>query len=303
MNERNNEKFIQFRFIPTMSCNVSCSYCFLSKEQKMPKEDFFTYHSCNEWIQAMKNFKDFDVEFYMWGGEPFSHEKTYEVVKGFAEYDFVSWARADTNLTFAYDIAKKCPTNKLRLNCSWHTHLFDFDEMWKRVNVLNDLGMVCMVNFVATKSNLKFIEKYNFKLDELVKKFYDKGIYLNIAPDFGEVNDLKYKEFVTKYLTPLDYEYIFREHSSLNIECEAGKHLFTIQNNGNLTTCARKKGEDIVGNFFSGELLREKTPCPLKDCLSIVSYAYQNRNTFLFKQHLDEYRKRNIAHRLSCTNV
>ena len=289
------KKFIQFRLIPTMSCNVSCSYCFLSKDDKSPTEDFFTHHSSQEWVAAMNQFKDHDVEFYMWGGEPFSHPQTYDLVKGFAEYDFVSWARADTNLTFAYEIAEKCPTAKLRLNCSWHTHLFDFDEMWKRVNVLNDLGMVCMVNFVATKQNLNYLEKYNMTLDDLVKKFDDADIYLNVAPDFGEVDDKDYKAFVTKYLTPLDYEYIFKHHKSRGTECQSGEHLFTIQNNGDLTSCANLNY--IAGNFLQGVVKPKLSPCPTEHCVSIVSYAYQTRNDFKFKQHLDEYRLRNLKHR------
>ncbi len=64
----------------------------------------------------MNNFKDYEVEFYAWGGEPFLLDGTYEVVKGWNQYEHViSGSRIDTNMAFAEKIADRVPSDKLKL--------------------------------------------------------------------------------------------------------------------------------------------------------------------------------------------
>ena len=127
--------FLQFRFVPTMRCNLRCSYCFLphsnGKESTM-----FDRYSVDRWINGMNNFSDHCVEFYMWGGEPFVLDETYDLVRGFAEYDFVQWARIDSNLTYTKKIIHRCPSEKVKIPCSWHTEKFDFGQLWERVMLL-----------------------------------------------------------------------------------------------------------------------------------------------------------------------
>jgi sulfatase maturation enzyme AslB (radical SAM superfamily) len=279
-----------------MSCNFRCSYCFLSDNEKKPKETFFSRYSAKDWVEAMNLYKDYEVEFYMWGGEPFMHPSTYKLAQGFAAYDFVKWARADTNLSFASKIVNECPTSKLKLNCSWHTEMYDFDDMWDRVRILNDQNMVGMVNFVASESNLEYLKANNLDLDDLINKFSDNGIYLNISADFSHPDTKEYREFITKYTTPEDYRHIHNYYPSRGVKCSSAQTMFTIENDGSLTTCGKK--DFIAGNFFDGEINKEPSTCPQERCLSIVSYCHREDNDFPYKKHLDEYAKRNITHRL-----
>jgi sulfatase maturation enzyme AslB (radical SAM superfamily) len=123
---KNIEKdFILFRFVPTMKCNYTCSYCFLSRQEKEVKEQMFDHHTPEEWIKGMENWMNHQVEFYMWGGEPFIMPDVYKVLSGWLSLPFVQKGnRIDTNTSFAEKILQEIPNNlleKLSLNCSWHT--------------------------------------------------------------------------------------------------------------------------------------------------------------------------------------
>lgn len=260
----------------------------------------FDLHSPEEWVRAMKNFEDYEVEFYAWGGEPFLLDGTYEVVKGWTQYDHViSGSRIDTNMAFADKIADRCPTDKLKLNCSWHTQYETLDSILSKSGKLNDLGMVGMVNFVASRSNLEMLEqKYKMTPDELIKTFGDIGIFLNIAADFGIVNGrdgakyADYKKMILNYVNPEDWKQLRCEKESSH--CDANHHFFTIHPNGDITPCLTGK---VVGNFFTGQLEFPECGICTESCPSLVAYPFREDNNFSYKRHLVEYVNRNKAHR------
>ena len=128
-------RFLQFRFVPTMRCNLRCEYCFLAHSTGN-EPTMFDKHPPAEWVEAFRAYSGDEVEFYCWGGEPFSCAGTYEFIRGIAAYDFVTYGRVDTNMTFARRILELCPSDKVRLNCSWHTHALDFDRLWTDATAL-----------------------------------------------------------------------------------------------------------------------------------------------------------------------
>ncbi|RKY08005.1 MAG: hypothetical protein DRP56_04785, partial [Planctomycetota bacterium] len=301
-NERGRNHLV-FRFVPTMRCNFRCSYCFL-KHSDGQEPTMFDEILVSQWIDGIRNFSDHDLDFYMWGGEPFCIDQTYELVKALDSLDFVKWMRIDTNLSYAKKILAQCPSSKVRLNCSWHTEVFDYSTVKKRIAELNEQGMVGMLNFVASDVNLAYLKKYHLELDTIIREFWDMGVYMNIAADFNKGNDRDYFKFITQYTTVQDWENIHEEYPSKGVRCDAGSHFFTIENDGSLTSCGRvkqslygKTESEVVGNLFSGELLKKETRCPRNNCLSLVSYCHRSDNQFSCQQHLDDYVRRNIAHR------
>ena len=126
---------IQFRFVPTMRCNLKCTYCFL-KPSSGNEPTMFDKIPPHVWVEAMRNFSNYEVEFYMWGGEPFCVDGTFDLVKGFVEYDFIKWARIDSNLTYTKKVLQRCLSEKIKILCSWHTEVFDFGYYWKLINQL-----------------------------------------------------------------------------------------------------------------------------------------------------------------------
>lgn len=294
------DNFILFRLVPTMRCNYRCEYCFVSEKEKLLSATMFDIYSPAEWIRAMANWKDYEVEFYFWGGEPFLLDGTYEVVKEWTNYDHViRGSRIDTNMSFTDKIAERCPTDKLKLNCSWHTKYDSLSEIVTKVERLHDLGMVGMVNFVASHYNVSVLEnRYFLSIDKLVKKFDDTGVFLNIAADFSIVNDkasstyVDYKRMILKYQSPEDWKQLRCEKSACF--CEANNHYFTVHANGDITPCL---SNDVCGNFFKGTLkLSENTVCD-KKCPSLVSYGFRTDNYFPYKRHLIEYVNRNKEYR------
>jgi len=248
----------------------------------------------------MENWKNHEVEFYFWGGEAFLLDGTYEVVKGWTSYDHViSGSRIDTNMSFTDKIAQRCPTDKLKLNCSWHTKYDSLSEIITKVEKLHGLGMVGMVNFVASIYNMNVLEnRYFLTTDELVRMFEDMGVFLNIAADFSIVNDKPagtyedYKKMILKYLNPDDWNQLRCAKSAC--VCESNHHYFTVRANGDITPCL---SNNVCGNFFEGTLeLSENTVCD-KKCPSLVSYGFRTDNCFSGKRHLVEYVNRNKEYR------
>lgn len=297
--------FLQFRFVPTMRCNLKCSYCFL-KHSTGDEPTMFDKMPPSEWIRAMKNFSDYDVEFYMWGGEPFCIDGTFNLVKGFIEYDFVRWARIDSNMTYTKKIVQRCPSSKIKILCSWHTESLDFEQYWKLINQIKEKNMVGMANFVASDTNMQFLQENNLILDALIKKFIDSGIFFNVAADFKRGDDPEYKKFIVQYMTEEDWDHIHGNYPSKNAPCDASSTFFSVHHDGSITSCGvgrkslfNKKTIPVnVGDFFDGKLKRrKKTSCPIGYCKSIVAYPHRLDNDFQPFRHLESYIKRNIEHR------
>ena len=248
----------------------------------------------NQWIEGMSNFKPYDVEFYMWGGEPFCIDDTFSLVKGFCSYEHVKWARIDHNMTKVDKIIELCPSPKVKINCSWHTERFSFEEIFRKTVLLHKYDMVGMVNFVASDSNLKYLKDNSLEIEDLIKKFMDEGIFMNVAADFSKGNDLDYKKFITRYMTFEDWDYIHGLKPCFNVSCDAGESLFTVEHEGNFSVCA---DGSIAGNYFSGEINRKMIRCRKKECRSIISYCHRLDNDFSPIRHLEDFSARTIMHR------
>jgi len=294
--------YILFRAVPTMRCNYRCDYCFVSLQERSTTETMFDKHTPDEWIRAMKHFDNYEVAFYLGGGEPFVIDGTYKLIEGWTQYDHViTGSRADTNLAFFDQIAKRCPTDKLQLNCSWHPQYDSLDQMYGKVKKLNDLGMVGMVNFVASQYNLRALrDKYHLSIDELIKRFDDMGVFVNVATDFSLIRDkdpatyADYKRMILKYLCPEDWRQRCCEKPPSF--CEANHHYFTIHANGDLVPC--QSGQPC-GNFFEGTLqFPERAVCD-KRCPCLGLYCFRTDNDFLYERYLTEFVNRNREYRKS----
>ncbi len=261
--------------------------------------------SPERWVEAMSHFKNNNVEFYLWGGEPFLLNGTYELINGFLSYDFVYWVRVDTNMTFTNKILKQCVDSRIKLNCSWHTHRFDFEQIWDSVMRLKKHEMVGMVNFVASGENMQYLKENNLDLDDLVKRFHDQDVFLNVAADFAKGNSPEYREIVGRYTCEQDWDFIHGLNPCHGKACDAADTFFNVDiSNGDLTSCGYEgkrsffKRSKIMGNFLDGRIKRKGVcQCPQDNCLSIISYCHQLDNSLSAIRHLDFYTERNIEHR------
>ncbi|MHB9109584.1 MAG: radical SAM protein [Armatimonadota bacterium] len=290
-----DDKFLLFRFVPTMRCNLRCSYCFLPRSAKRDKQLFFAQYGPDEWAAALRHFAQYDVEFYMWGGEPFFLKETYQLVKGFTAHDCVSRARIDTNMCFVDRIIERCPSHKVKVLGSWHTETFGYQAILDRACKLKERDMLGMINFVASDSNLNYLRRrMKATVHEMVLRFWEKGIFLNIAADFNYPDDPAYREMITQYMTEEDWEHIHGLHPPHGVPCQAGQSFFTVHPDGTLDSCGR---EGVVGNFIEGTLDRSAMPCPQQDCRSIISYPFRTDNSFVPQRHLEAYIERCLQRR------
>ncbi|WP_026490404.1 radical SAM protein [Butyrivibrio sp. XBB1001] len=290
-----------FRFVPTMGCNFRCAYCFLADGEKKYEKTMFDNHSVEEWVNGMEKFSDYYIEPYMWGGEPFSINGTYKVLKEWVKMDhIISGFRIDTNTFFAEKIAKECPSNKIKLNCSYHMPYHTLDEEFRKVKLLKELDMVGMVNFVASKYNLEHLrDDYGMTVMNLIEKFEDIGVFVNIAGDFAYANNPNYEKyqeyqmFIQQFISPDEWMWLRgKKEPSL---CSAGMDMFTIGYDGNITSCIDSKSR---GNFFEGDIKRDKRrkKCS-KLCQSLISYPFRGDNSFPSVNSLIGYVERNKKYR------
>lgn len=283
------------RFVPTMKCNFRCNYCFLPNEQKSIEQTMFDDHSVDEWIEAMKLFSDKNVEFYMWGGEPFVLDDTYKLLHEWTKMDhIISGCRIDTNLFFADKIAKLCPSEKIKLNCSYHTQYHTLDEQYRKIKLLNDLKMIGMMNFVASEYNInKLKNHYKMTIDDLIEKFGEIGVFVNVAGDFNITNNPKhpkheeYKEMILKYTSPKEWKFLRGNVGSE--QCSAGKSFFTVHDTGRITSCI-DSNKKIYGDFFKGEINPDNNTKECNSqCHSLISYPFREDNDFIPVAHLIQY--------------
>lgn len=299
------KKYVLFRFVPTMGCNYRCSYCFIPNAEKSRSETMFRDHAPQEWIDAMGLWQDYEVEFYMWGGEPFSTKGTFDLVRGWTENEHVvCCSRIDTNMAYVDKIIEQCPTAKVKLNCSWHREYESLESFFDKIKRLKQHDMVGMANFVANDSNLAYLkEKCGKNLEELVQMFADIDVFMNIAADFSIfesknfIKKWKYKQLLAKYTCPEDWKQLRCEKGPC--DCSASQHFFTVHRNGDITPCL---SDEVVGNFFQGTLqTKEKSFCSEK-CPSLVAYPFRLDNQLPFRNSLMEYVKRNSQHRQGLAN-
>lgn len=299
------EKYL-LRFVPTMRCNFSCDYCFLGKSFDRPAETMFDYHPVNEWIDAMKLYADKKIEIYMWGGEPFLLDDTYTLLRAWLDMDHITdGCRIDTNMYFADKIAERCPSNKLKLNCSYHMQYLTLEEEFEKVKKLKALDMIGMVNFVASESNMrKLRDEYHMSVHDLIEKFAEIGVFMNVAGDFAIANNKSYERhdeymrFILQFIAPEEWKLLRGEPKKC--KCDAGKYFFTVNNNGKLTSCIDNK---IYGDFFKGVIKPAKHAknCN-KVCQSLISYPWRQDNDCIPWNSLLEYIKRCEAYRKTQTN-
>lgn len=297
---------IMFRFVPTMRCNFRCEYCFEDNSLKKDSGTMFDNHSVDEWVEALKNFNDYDIELYLWGGEPFCIDETFGFIKKATELDnVISGFRIDTNVFYADKIAKMCPSNKVKLNCSYHMQFHTLEQQYQKVKMLKELDMIGMVNFVASKYNLTHLrDDYGMTVKDLIEKFAEIDVFVNVAGDFAFANSSKYeryeeyKKFILQFTSPEEWDWLRNKYKGERL-CTAGQRMFTVQFNGDFTSCISKK---IYGNIFTGILIPdvEESLCS-KSCPSLVAYPFRCDNDFsainsllCYVERNKEYRKNNL---------
>lgn len=286
-----------------MRCNYRCEYCFLSNEEKSGGSTMFDDHTPAEWIEAMKKFSEYDVEPYMWGGEPFCVNGTYQILREWVKMEHViSGFRIDTNVFFAEKIVRECPSEKIKLNCSYHMQYHSLEEEYRKVKLLKEYDMVAMVNFVASPYNLKHLkEDYGMAVPDLIEKFGEIDVFVNIAGDFAFANDPKYErrddyqEFIQQFISP--DEWMWLRGVNKPTLCEAGKKFFMVDNDGLITTCPAIDDSNR-GNFLDGEIIidDENRKCN-GGCKPIISYSFRCDNDFPTARHLLGYTQRNLEYR------
>lgn len=295
------KEVIMFRMVPTMKCNFRCEYCFEPNNPKKYADTMFDSKTVDEWVEGIKKFSNYDIELYFWGGEPFCINETYEFIKKCTELDhIISGFRIDTNTFFAKKIVEECASEKIKLNCSYHMQYHTLEEELSKIKILKEHDMVGMVNFVASPYNLNHLKNdYGMTVKDLIEKFAELDVFLNIAGDFAFANNSKYeryeeyRDFIVQFISPEEWKWLRGVNEPRM--CEAGRKMFTVNHNGDFSSCISDKK---YGNLFEGVLTPDKeiSVCD-KLCPSLVAYPFRCDNDFTTVNSLLAYVERNRAYR------
>lgn len=293
---------VMFRFVPTMRCNFRCEYCFEDNSLKKNSATMFDEHDVDEWISAIKKFENYNIELYLWGGEPFCINETFEFIRKVVKLEnIISGFRIDTNVFYADKISQLCPSNKVKLNCSYHMQYHTLEQEFNKVKKLKELDMIGMVNFVASPYNLKHLkEDYGMTVNDLIDKFAEIDVFVNVAGDFAYANNRKYeryeeyRNFILQFISPEEWDWLRNKYREERL-CTAGQKMFTVEFNGDFTSCISEKK---YGNIFDGILIPDKdvSICS-KPCPSLVAYPFRCDNNFPTVNSLLEYVNRNKDYR------
>lgn len=290
------DNFLMLRFVVSRFCNYRCPYCYLSNEKVTNKKDMFSHHSPKEWVTALEKFRHRHLEMYFTGGEPTLFDNFIEFLQHMVALDYVHSVRIDSNLSRLDTFLKSVKSPKVKFLASFHPSHISLGHFMEKVETLRDLGMLGMVNVVASRENITIL---NMSPHQLMRYFEERNCFLNIAKDFHRGvrhgYDPIYREYIDKLQHPLDNEYMNLKNLNKGMLCGPGKHYITFNRHGNIYSC----GGTLHGNIFQNtETLPEKLlPCVQETCPSIISYGFSSSNSFSPVDHLQDYESRNREYR------
>lgn len=296
--DRIPENFLMIRFVATRYCNYRCPYCYVPLKKRTKWKTMFSHHTKDEWLKALKeNFSDKYLEFYFTGGEPLIVKECVLMIKELVNWENVHKIRIDSNISLVDSFLKEVQSEKIEFLTAFHPTQTSLEKYLSKVLILKKYRMLGIVNFVASKENLKVIGMPPHKLIEIFEK---EDIFLNVAKDFmckryDYSYDKNYKEYIDMFQYPLDRFYMDGIPLNKGYLCAGGKHYIFFNRHGNAYSCGnshyRKEG---LGNIFDGTLRLKKNLCACEECgcPSIVSYSFSSSNNFNPINHIKEYIER-----------
>ena len=172
---RRLKRGIRLDLIPSWRCNMSCDYCILKRDGKMPVSKI--EHDYKYWINYIETFPIKVGEVFISGGEPGLYPNIEELVNYLLDSGrLVTIFTNLTNILFSTSIK---PSNKLRFNVMRHDDVNDerFDIALRAVRSLKhrvDVG-----NF---KANPKYPNEYTKKIETSQCNTIEKN-HLRTAPN------------------------------------------------------------------------------------------------------------------------
>lgn len=290
------ENFLLLRFVATRHCNYRCPYCYVPEHKIGNPKSMFSHHGPAEWIRALERFADRRLELYFTGGEPTLVDEFPGFLAEMVRRDYVEGVRIDSNLSRTREFTDRVASPKVRFLASFHPTRVSLDAFLPRAERLRDLGMMGMVNVVASRENVAI---FGMAPHELADLFEGKGCFLNVAKDFHRGlrtgYDPAYLEYVDGLQHPGDNAFMNGTGLTTGRPCGPGKHYLSLSRHGRAYSC----GGVCHGGLFDGTLREpaDLLPCRESRCPSIVSYSFSSANDFSPVMHLDDYVRRNRDHR------
>jgi hypothetical protein len=262
---RMNEAFTLLYRSRLDSCNYSCFYCPFAHRTSSKEElesDRIALEQFTRWIAGRP--ETFRI-FFTPRGEALIHPHYQEAIAFLSRLENVRQTVIQTNLSADLDFLKHCRPDRAAFWCTWHPEDAPMEEFLEKIITLRDGGFRVSTGAVGIRENIMKLKMLREKLP--------KDIYLWINafkhdPDYYKAADLKELEAIDPH-----FRLNLRPFDSRGEDCETGKQVFSVSENGDLARCHFSGG--VTGNLyqqFPPEPVGE--PCPEKECRCYIGAIF-----------------------------
>jgi MoaA/NifB/PqqE/SkfB family radical SAM enzyme len=247
---------------------------FYGQWQKLTR--FNKYFSVEQWVDAWHRiYKKYgSTHIIVSGGEPTIYPSFFDLVKELSrEHTLEIITNLSCSQSQLVNFIKQLQLNRVHFSTSFHSLFTSFEVFLKKVLIIKERGLFCVINLVAYPPELK-------RMSYFKDKFTKYGFDISILPFRGIHSDTVYPEGYTEAEKSIIYnlsgslppaqkkqldQFMSLDRTKGKL-CYAGQKYARINSDGHVVRCAPSK--KILGYFFDREisLLDHPSPCVSEKC-------------------------------------
>jgi MoaA/NifB/PqqE/SkfB family radical SAM enzyme len=270
---------------PLSSCNYACDYCPFAKTKNTKKEleeDAQKLLKFVDWVEGRKE-DSIGILFTPWG-EGLIRKHYQKAMERLSHMSNVRKVAIQTNLSCDLNWLKKCNGSKIALWTTYHPGEITREQFLNKCNKLNEMNVQYSVGVVGFKESINEIEELR---NELSPKVY---LWVNAYKKQSDYYNEEEIERLIKVDPLISYNMI--NHESMGLSCKAGHTTFSVDGDGNITSCHFIK--TTLGNIYRPNFEKVLYPrnCSNNTCGCHIGYVHLN------KLHLNEVYGEGILERI-----
>lgn len=246
---------------PLTSCNYACDYCPFAKTKNTKKElalDAEKLLRFQNWVQGRN--ERIGILFTPWG-EGLIRRYYQETMTALSHLPNVYRVAIQTNLSCSLDWMDMVNKDTFALWTTFHPSQISFEAFLAKCEILLAKGIRFSVGTVGLKEDIPTIKKLKSMLPSCIYLWVNA--YKRIQ-NYYSPNDLV-------ALTEIDPHFYLNNqyHPSLGKACKAGHESFSVDGDGNMTSCHFIKQQ--IGNIYSEGF---ESSLVLKTCINETCGCY-----------------------------
>jgi len=260
---------------PLSSCNYSCDYCPFAKTKNTKEELEDDAQKLKRFVAWVKSRKEtIEILFAPWG-EALIRNYYQEALTTLSHFSNVKKVTIQTNLTCPTKWMDKVNKDSFSLWTTFHTSQISLDKFIIKTKELDQLKIRYTVGFVAFKDDIPTLQKLR---EQINPDIYVWANAYKRVPNYYSQTEI---EAISKVDPLFHYNNVY--YKSKGKKCSAGNTSFSVDGDGNITSCNFIK--DHIGNIYSQDFEQQLKPrkCIKETCHCYIGYS-----------HLEELKLENV---------